>query len=477
MSASSELNDLVKDVSLSNSSTTKFDPLRSRLADWFGLSLDDIYIVSASTRASNIPIRLVQGKAKDRHHRLGVAVIGTDEVPLASAHAQEAAANNYDAVVVVARASGGSFDLVTAAVRDGDILASEIQNLFPAAVLTPVHAGVVAVNPAAPPAYVTAGFVAVPIDSLTVSEVRAECNSRRLIVSDEILIQIVTSLRANKHLLISGEPGTGKTSIAEAIAAAAARAGVCAGHIVTTATSDWTSVDTVGAYRQNRSGALQFHPGLIVEAVVTDRWAVVDEFNRSDIDKAIGQLFTLLSGSTVVLPHEVDTPQGFQRIELVPEGQAKDPRRVSVEVGASWRLIATMNDTDLDLLFDVSQALKRRFALIEMPALEGSDLGALVARTPSGNATVDALLKATAESGDVVVGPAIWIDVANYLREHVGVSAEMGVVVQPAVQLATAMQLFLVPQGVSRQILTESIKQAEAAIGSTPVIPSLPPGP
>ena len=38
------------------------------------------------------------------------------------------------------------------------------------------------------------------------------------------------------------------------------------------------------------------------EAIESGRWLVIDELNRSNFDRAFGQLFTVLSGSSVVLP-------------------------------------------------------------------------------------------------------------------------------------------------------------------------------
>ena len=42
---------------------------------------------------------------------------------------------------------------------------------------------------------------------------------------------------------------------------------------------------------------------------------------RADIDKAIGQLFTVLSGQSVVLPFVEDTDEGELNISIVPDGQ------------------------------------------------------------------------------------------------------------------------------------------------------------
>ena len=68
-------------------------------------------------------------------------------------------------------------------------------------------------------------------------------------------------------------------------------------------------------------------PGLFVEAIESGRWLVIDELNRSNFDRAFGQLFTVLSGSAVVLP--------FKRkgqpnpLSIVPERRraAREDRR------------------------------------------------------------------------------------------------------------------------------------------------------
>ena len=89
-----------------------------------------------------------------------------------------------------------------------------------------------------------------------------------------------------------------------------------------------------------------------------------DELNRSNFDRAFGQLFTVLSGSAVVLPYK---RKGQSRpLSLVPAGVDPPDDTDVIRVPANWRIIATMNVFDKNLLFEMSYALMRRFAFIEV---------------------------------------------------------------------------------------------------------------
>jgi ABC-type multidrug transport system fused ATPase/permease subunit len=54
------------------------------------------------------------------------------------------------------------------------------------------------------------------IAGLTVDAVRAELPSD-MVISDDVLAEAVTALRSGKHLLLGGPPGTGKSTLAEAL--------------------------------------------------------------------------------------------------------------------------------------------------------------------------------------------------------------------------------------------------------------------
>ena len=90
---------------------------------------------------------------------------------------------------------------------------------------------------------------------------------------------------------------------------------------------------------------LIYRPGLFVEAIEKGRWLVIDELNRSNFDRAFGQLFTVLSGQAVVLPYV--RPNENRPLVLVPEGAEvpiADPDALTIP--QSWRIIATMNVFD-----------------------------------------------------------------------------------------------------------------------------------
>jgi len=83
---------------------------------------------------------------------------------------------------------------------------------------------------------------------------------------------------------------------------------------MTTATSDWSTFDTVGGYMPDQDeetdGNLSFSSGIVLNRYKdrkTEKQVneplVIDELNRADIDKAFGQLFTVLSGQSVQLPY------------------------------------------------------------------------------------------------------------------------------------------------------------------------------
>jgi MoxR-like ATPase len=253
---------------------------------------------------------------------------------------------------------------------------------------------------------------------LTLDDLRDAAVSRGLSLEDAVYVQVLAALASGKHVILTGPPGTAKTTLAQIVGEVGQEAGANDGYVLTTATADWTTYETIGGLQPTEENTLKFSPGHFLKAIEGNQWLVIDELNRSQFDRAFGQLFTVLSGQPVVLPYHRFDDQG--PLVLVPEGTASPIAGGDVLViPRGWRILATMNVFDKTLLFEMSFALMRRFAFIEVPSPSRAVFEALIEKAAADSRAAELTISLLKLRDLKDLGPAVYIDCAKFLRERI----------------------------------------------------------
>lgn len=180
---------------------------------------------------------------------------------------------------------------------------------------------------------------------------------RVLVGKDEVVRQAVVCLLAGGHLLIEDVPGTGKTTLARALAASVQ---LTWNRIQFTPDLLPSDVTGVSVYNQ-QSGEFEFRPGAVFANVV-----IADEINRA-------------------------SPKTQSALLEVMEEQTVTTDAVVYPAPRPFLVVATQNPIDMEGTYQLPEAQLDRFLMRLALGYPDPDAEALMLRTQKDGATVDNL--------------------------------------------------------------------------------------
>lgn len=282
-----------------------------------------------------------------------------------------------------------------------------------------------------------------------------------VVIAIDNRVQRMLHLAVASHtcVLLVGPPGTGKgtilrwliDNIAEDPTAFGFSGDLVPNPMWRTPDESWSSYELVGALMPDAIGQLRWSNGLVIDAIAEQRWLILDETNRADMDKIMGPLLTWLSEQEVEIgrsePHE-GTPiiLGWtDSQQSVVEDPYNTGRPTRFLAGQDWRFFGTYNPQDVQRVFRFGLALSRRFAVVPIPAIAPGQFEQLLATrysTLSADAidTVAALYSQHHDSSPTLLGPAVFLRMVDYIM-RAGESAHLDDVVAEAYVISLGQYL------------------------------------
>lgn len=277
-----------------------------------------------------------------------------------------------------------------------------------------------------------AGISMLPVGSDVPAEAEGE---GEILLSPRIWRMIITAIRSSPAVILVGPPGTGKTALLrQAIRQLSTdpdlvpEGGVAHAPLWATPDESWTARDLVGGDTVV-AGEIAFRPGWVLRAIAEDRWLVLDEANRADMDRIFGGLLTWLAGGRVAVGSE----NGGTTAREIQLGWTQGPSRRDVSphnasityfAGDNWRLLGTYNALDAQRVFRFGQALGRRFVRVPIPAVSPELFRSiLVSRSIKIPATlltgVSDLYEVHYQDEATLLGPALFLSMCEYLKSAI----------------------------------------------------------
>jgi hypothetical protein len=270
-----------------------------------------------------------------------------------------------------------------------------------------------------------------------------------IVIDDRVRRMVRLAIASSAAVILVGPPGTGKTTLLrqtinemEADPASFGFNKEIEDPKWETPEESWTTRELIGGETVDEKGRLRFRPGHVLDAIRADRWLVLDETNRADMDKIFGGLLTWLSGQDVELGKastNLDSPvvtlewgdEPGCSTEGVDQLEAEDPAggKIRFVAGTEWRLLGTYNALDAQRVFRFGEALGRRFARVPIPCPTREEFRTALEPLAEGlpdevDTVVEGLYASHYETAATLLGPGLFMRIPEYVRRGLQLTLE-----------------------------------------------------